>query len=183
MADNLTRSTRASVAVVDLALPCFVLVFSIPLLVTGMYAERIRIPFRLSSMAPHTPLPPFTYMLVEDVVAVDGGGCRAFREAWRARYEASAEMRSLLCGLSLLWGSSGCLISGALIVVAATTSDDVGFGLCFTVPWLWASIGGLITIHWVRKALAHERRVWQEDNGVRVEEVTSVDVEAIGRGE
>ena len=116
-------------------------------------------------------------------MAVDGGGCRAFREAWRARYEASPDMRSLLRGLSILWGSSGCLISGALIVVAATTSDDVGFGLCFTVPWLWAALGGVVTVHWVRKALAHERRLWQEDNTGRGEAGVGIYVETNDRGE
>ncbi|RDX46825.1 hypothetical protein OH76DRAFT_1406679 [Lentinus brumalis] len=58
-------------------------------------------PFCVSSMPPWTGLPPAVYTLVEDVLAVDGGGCVEFRQAWRTRYEHSAVMRRIVPVTSL----------------------------------------------------------------------------------
>ncbi|KAK7676645.1 hypothetical protein QCA50_020388 [Cerrena zonata] len=152
--------TPASPPTVAMALPCFMLAFCIPMFISGLFPSHFRLPFRVSSFPPRHPLPPLTYTLVEDVIAVDGGGGLEFRQAWRYRYEASLVMRTLLRDLALFWGISGVLIAIALIIVAWMTSHDIGYGLGYGMPWLWAFASTGITIVWVRKELERERKEW-----------------------
>lgn len=63
-----------------MALPCTMLVLTLPLLITALLPYCVRLPWRVSSFPPHQPLPPLGYCYVEDVVAVDGGGCTEFRQ-------------------------------------------------------------------------------------------------------
>ena len=63
-----------------MALPCFMLVFCIPLLITGIWDRHLRVPFRVSSLPANELLPPLTYTITEDVVAVDGGRDRGEKE-------------------------------------------------------------------------------------------------------
>ncbi|KAI0820472.1 hypothetical protein BC628DRAFT_1422959 [Trametes gibbosa] len=149
-----------SVHTVAISLPCFMITFCLPLLITGIWPHKLRLPFRVSSMPPYTGLPPAIYTMVEDVVAVDGGGCVEFRQAWRIRYEHSAIMRGIVRVSSIWWGGSGTLCAGGLIAIAWTTVDDIGFGICWGVPWLWAMISSALTICWVRRELERERTEW-----------------------
>jgi hypothetical protein len=143
-----------------MAIPLFMLTICVPLLITGLFAHHIRLPIRISSLPPHEPLPPLTYTFVEDVVAVDGGGRLAFRQAWRERYEASAVLRKLLRDLAIAWGLSGSVAAGAFLAICWTSADDVGYGISYGVPWLWAMAGAWATVHWVRRELRREEREW-----------------------
>lgn len=152
----------ASVPVVAMALPCFILVMCIPMLISGIFPNHFRMPFRVSSFPAGHVLPPLTYTIVEDVVAVDGGGLLEFRQAWRSRYEASRVMRKLMRDIALLWGISGVLVGGALIAIAWTTAEDVGYGLGYSMPWLWAMVLTVATIVRVKLELERESREWED---------------------
>ncbi|KAH9851656.1 hypothetical protein C2E23DRAFT_234105 [Lenzites betulinus] len=152
--------TPVSVPVVDMALSCFMIVFCVPLLITGIWPHKLKVPFRVSSMPPYTGLPPAAYTLVEDIVAVDGGGCVEFRQAWRIRYEHSVIMRRIVRITSIWWGASGCLFAGAFIAIAWTTAEDIGYGIGWGLPWLWAMVSGGLTVRWVRSELERERAEW-----------------------
>ena len=152
-----------------MALPCFMLSFCIPMLISGLFPSHFRLPFRVSSFPPRHPLPPLTYTLVEDVIAVDGSGGLEFRQAWRYRYEASRVMRKMLRDVALFWGTTGILIAIALIIVAWMSSHDVGYGVGYGIPWLWAFVSTGITIFWVRKELDRERREWGDHLNVHRE--------------
>jgi len=154
--------TPASVPVVAMALPCFMLVMCIPMLISGLFPNHFRMPFRVSSFQPGHVLPPLTYTIVEDVVAVDGGGLLEFRQAWRSRYEASRVMRKLMRDISLLWGISGCVLAAGLIAIAWTTAEDVGYGLGYSMPWLWAMVLTVATIVRVKLELEREAREWDD---------------------
>ena len=143
-----------------MSLSCFMIAFCFPLLITGLWPHKLKMPFRVSSMPPWTGLPPAAYTLVEDVVAVDGGGCVEFRQAWRIRYEHSAVMRHIVRRTSLAWGASGMLFAGAFIAVAWTTSDDIGYGIGWGLPWLWAMVSAALTVAWVSKQLKREADDW-----------------------
>ena len=143
-----------------MSLSCFMITFCFPLLLTGIWPHRLKMPFRVSSMPPWTPLPPAVYTLVEDIVAVDGGGCVEFRQAWRIRYEHSAIMRRIVRLTSLWWGSSGMFFAGVFIAVAWTTADDIGYGVGWGLPWLWAIASGTFTVWWVNKELQREQTEW-----------------------
>lgn len=80
------------------------------LLVPILMAMGVRAPIRFSSVARGEVLRPATYVIVEDVVAVDGKQGQAFRQAWSDRYEASAVFRSHLHRMDLLWGSTGLAV-------------------------------------------------------------------------
>ncbi|KAI0769802.1 hypothetical protein C8Q74DRAFT_1271293 [Fomes fomentarius] len=149
-----------SVHTVAMSLPCFMIAFCFPLLITGLFPHRLKMPFRVSSMPAYTGLPPAAYTLVEDVVAVDGGGCVEFRQAWRIRYEHSAIIRRIVRLASLWWGASGMILAAAFIVIAWTTPDDIGYGICWGLPWLWAMVAGSMTVCWVHRELERETRDW-----------------------
>ncbi|TCD71683.1 hypothetical protein EIP91_005449 [Steccherinum ochraceum] len=151
----------ASVPTVAMALPLFMLAICIPMVISSL-DHNFRLPFRISSFPPYHPLPPLTYTIVEDVIAVDGGGGLEFRQAWRHRYEASRVLRILLRDVGMFWGISGILVAGACIAVAWTTNDDIGYGIGYGIPWLWAFVCTPITIVWAKRELERERREWHD---------------------
>lgn len=134
--------------------------FCLPIAITGAFPHRLRVPFRVSSLPPCEPLPPITYTIIEDVIAVDGNGMVDFRQAWRDRYEASAVMRKLIRDTALGWGISGVVIGGVLVVAAQKASTDTGYGLGYGMPWIWAFLGMGITVWWTQRELKRELRDW-----------------------
>jgi hypothetical protein len=110
--------------------PLFAMVTSTMLFVMGtqlistffMYQAHVKIPFRLSSLAPGHTAHPAVFTIIEDIVAVDGGGGVEFREALIARYDASPLFRRMLNRLDGFWGV------GALVTASLTTT------LLWTVP-------------------------------------------------
>ncbi|KAF7794958.1 hypothetical protein EIP86_006101 [Pleurotus ostreatoroseus] len=154
--------TPASVPTVAMALPCLMLVFCIPFLISGIWDRQIRLPIRVSSLPPREPLPPLTYTIVEDVVAVDGGGGLEFRQAWRHRYESSRVMRHLLRILSIWWGITGVIVASGCIVAAWTAPNNTGYGLGYGIPWLWAIVAAISTWVYIKKQLRLEMADWEE---------------------
>ncbi|KAI0632540.1 hypothetical protein C8Q77DRAFT_931967 [Trametes polyzona] len=149
-----------SVHAVAMSLPCFMIAFCLPLLITGIWPHKLKVPFRVSSMPPYTGLPPGVYTMVEDIVAVDGGGCVEFRQAWRIRYEHSAIMRRIVRVTSIWWGASGTILAAAFIAIAWTTPDDIGYGIGWGLPWLWAMVSAALTVWWVHRELEREKEQW-----------------------
>ncbi|THG92482.1 hypothetical protein EW026_g8432 [Hermanssonia centrifuga] len=156
--------TPANVPTVTMALPCLMLTFCIPLLITGIFDRHIRLPFRVSSLPAGEVLPPLTYTIVEDIIAVDGGGGLEFRQAWRHRYEASRVMRHLLRVCSIAWGLSGFIIASVLIAAAWTAPTDTAYGLGYGIPWLWAMVSSAVTVAYTQKELRKEAREWDADH-------------------
>jgi hypothetical protein len=150
----------ANPRIVSMSLPLVMCVLCFPLLVTGLFPHKLRIPFRISSLPAWKPIPPFAYFFVEDVIAVDGGGCTEFRQAWRIRYEESHLMRHHLRAVSLMYGISGGLVAAALLTTAWVAPTDTEYGLCWSMPWLWAMITGTTNIVWTNRMLARERADW-----------------------
>jgi hypothetical protein len=150
----------ASPRTTALALPCLMLTFCLPMFITGVFDRRIRVPLRVSSLPPNSPLPPLTYTMVEDIVAVDGGGGLAFRHAWAHRYQSSLVMRRLLRSLALWWGATGIVIGAILIAAAWTAPENTAYGLGYGMRWLWAMIGAAATIVYVHEKLQEEARDW-----------------------
>lgn len=83
---------------------------------------HLRSPVRISSLPAGEPLRPGIYFVIEDIVAVDGGGDIAYRERLNARYEASHLFRQMLHRLTLFWAG------GALGMATLCTI------LVFTIP-------------------------------------------------
>lgn len=130
------------------------------LLPTIGYFFGLRTPFRISSLARGAPCRPGTYTILEDIIAVDGNGGRAYREALNKRYEASPAFRSMLAKLSLFWSISALVVGGITTAVVWTTSDPISFGIGWTLPFVWFTVWGLITMPYVKRMLEHERHTW-----------------------
>ncbi|KZT63282.1 hypothetical protein DAEQUDRAFT_770748 [Daedalea quercina L-15889] len=126
-----------------MVLPCIMLVLTLPLLVTGLFPYHIHAPWHISSFPPHQLLPPLGYCYIEDIVAVDGGGCTEFRQ------------------LSVTWGATGLIIAAGLLIACWTASIDMGYGLGYGVLWLWALLMAVGSIAHIHHELMHERREWK----------------------
>lgn len=99
------------------------------LMMTMGYFLNIRLPCRISSLPKGEVCRPGIYTIMEDVVAVDGNGGRAFRETLDQRYKASPQFRSMLAKLSLFWSIPGLGVATAVTVIVWTTSIPVAFGI------------------------------------------------------
>lgn len=72
--------------------------------------------------------PPALLTIIEDIVAVDGGGGREYRAALKARYEASEKFREMIWQLTLIWGIGATLIAAATSAVVWTVPKHVAYG-------------------------------------------------------
>ncbi|EIW80620.1 hypothetical protein CONPUDRAFT_105698 [Coniophora puteana RWD-64-598 SS2] len=155
--------TPASVPIVSMALPCQMLSLSVPCLISAIFDHHLRLPVRISSLPPGEILPPFPYTLVEDVIAVDGGGGLAFRQEWRHRYEDSVIIRSLVRQLAFMWGLSGTIIGALLIVAAWLATTDTAYGLAYGIPWVWVLVCIPVTVLYVQSQLRREHQEWYKE--------------------
>jgi len=114
----LTALISAGISVPDLTvvtLPLTVLMLYVCgeiLLIPILMALNVKAFIRFSSIAKGERLRSGVYVIIEDVVAVDGKQGQAFRQAWSDRYEASPVFRAHLRHMDILWGGSGlCIVA------------------------------------------------------------------------
>jgi len=69
-------------------------------------------------------------------------------------------MRKLLRDQALFWGAGVCAFAAGLIAVSWTTPEDVGYGVGYGAPWVWAIVWTWISVIWVKRELKRERMVW-----------------------
>jgi hypothetical protein len=95
------------------------------LVITGaMHAMRLKTPIRLSSTSSGGLTPVGVYVLMEDIVAVDGGGKESFRTALAERYNASPRFQEMLAQLNWFWGIGSLLVAGVVTVLAYVLHDS-----------------------------------------------------------
>lgn len=147
-------------SVVAVSLPPSVLLLYVCielLLGAAAMAVGMRAPFRFSSLAKGEPQRPGTFIIVEDVVAVDGKQGRAWREAWIKRYEASPALQSHLRRMDLLWGVSGLAVVAVVWgCVFGIENHDVGYAIGWALPWSWAGLMTVLTIQMSKSMLRNE---------------------------
>ncbi|KAL7268212.1 hypothetical protein RUND412_009175 [Rhizina undulata] len=125
------------------------------------YRRGAKTHFRMSSLPKGSLTHPAVFQLVEDIVAVDGGGGRDFREAWHKRYNASFVFREMLYRVTMFWGAGATVMGGAMLGVAfGVPSKYLAFGLAWGLPFVWAGVWAVITIKWVQKMLREEEETW-----------------------
>ncbi|KAH7312167.1 hypothetical protein B0I35DRAFT_356262 [Stachybotrys elegans] len=120
-------------------------------------------PFRISSTAKGEQVLPGIYYFVEDTVAVNAGGGRPYREAIAARYKASPRFRRMLWVQSWFWAIPSLLVAIPLTVIAVIppVPPTIAYGICWAVPFLWASLWGIITVYMCKRDMRNERLEWQ----------------------
>lgn len=120
-------------------------------------------PFRISSTGKGEKVLPGVYYFIEDVVAVNAGAGRPYREALAARYKASHRFRRMLLIQSIFWSIPAIVLAIALTVIAVIppVPATVAYGVCWAVPFLWAFVWGVISIYWCKRDMVRERLEWQ----------------------
>jgi hypothetical protein len=160
-----------------------------PIFLMSLYsAFGWKAPFRISSTAKGEKVLPGMYYIAEDIVAVNAGGGRPFREGWAARYNASPIFRKMIRDQSWFWSIPALFVAIACTVVVCIhpVPKAVAYGigmlivldaLCsltdrilgWGVPFLWAGIWAAITVPWVRSVMAKEKKGWEEDSAIVAE--------------
>jgi hypothetical protein len=97
----------------------------IQVVITGaMNTLKLKTPIRLSSTPAGGFTPPGVYVLMEDIVAVDGGGGESFRKDLAKRYEASARFRVMVAQLNWFWGI-GSIVIAVVVTILCYLLDDL----------------------------------------------------------
>ncbi|OKL58188.1 hypothetical protein UA08_06656 [Talaromyces atroroseus] len=125
-------------------------------------------PFRISSTPRGSVMPTALYVLVEDIVAVDGGGGQSFRFALRTRYLSSPYFRRMLFEMNCFWAGGSLIAAAAITAIIFTTPENVAYTLGWSLPFAWAGIWTLITFPWVQAELRREKETWslvQQNHG------------------
>jgi len=126
-----------------------------------LYHARVKMPFRVSSLPAGHIAHPAVFTIIEDVVAVDGGGGIQYREELIARYDASPLFRRMLNHLDAFWGFGALLVSTLVTVLLWTIPAAIGYWIGWSVPFLWAGLWSFLTIRYVQSCLIEERNAWQ----------------------
>ena len=117
-----------------------------------------RLPIWISSIPPGEKMRPGGYYIMEDVVAVDGGGRSAFRKALNVRYTSSPIFRRLILEMTVYWATSGLIFVGVSAVITFTTPLYIAFGV--TLGWIpiWPFLCFLVALCWVQRRLVQEKQ-------------------------
>ncbi|KAL2823382.1 hypothetical protein BDW59DRAFT_148807 [Aspergillus cavernicola] len=145
----------------SLILPLTVIQCSIQLLLLeSFFLLGFRTPFSFSSVKAGSEFPAGVVLLAEDICAVDGNLGRPFRSALHKRIAASPTLETSLRQLDWIWGLSGVTVGATLIgIIFGVENDEIGVVIAFTIPWIWAFIFTILTIHLVRCSLEKEKQV------------------------
>ncbi|KAJ6134801.1 hypothetical protein N7523_001123 [Penicillium sp. IBT 18751x] len=120
---------------------------------------------RISPTPKGSVLPTALYALIEDVVAVDGGGGQMYRYALWTRYLSSPYFRRMLLEVNCFWSGESITFAVAITTVIITVSEPVAYTLGWSLLFAWASSWTLITIPWVQSDLRREKLTWEETRG------------------
>lgn len=106
---------------------------------------------------------PGAYYFIEDLVAVNAGGGRPYREALAARYKASPRFRKMLYNQSMFYAIPSLILAIPLTVIAVRPEVPAtgAYGICWAVPFLWVVVWGIITIKWCKRDMVRERLDWE----------------------
>jgi len=122
-------------------------------------------PVRISSVPKGSPMRPGIYSIIEDVVAVDGGGENIFRDELNARFEASHYFRQMLHRLTLFWGVGAALVATITTILIFTIQREAAYCVGWVLPFIWAGVWTAWTFLYVKKSLRQEKALWAEKQG------------------
>lgn len=88
-------------------------------------------PFRISSTPKGGDVYPGVYYIIEDIIAVNAGAGRPFREALAARYAASPRFRRMIKMQSLFWSIPSLVVAivCTVVIVIHPVSKEVAYGV------------------------------------------------------
>ena len=154
-------SDQPNIRLLSMPTPTVMIIVGLLLLATDTcHLLGYHMPVRISSLAPGALARPGVYTTIEDVVAVDGGAGRPYREALNARYQASPTFRRTLLHLSLFWSLGAIIMGGICTAVIFTVPVEIAFGIGWGAPWVWAGLWTVYTVRYLQSKLALERLEW-----------------------
>ncbi|KAK4561208.1 hypothetical protein LTR86_005163 [Recurvomyces mirabilis] len=130
------------------------------LVVDTMRYFQVPAPWRMSSIPRHAQLRPAIYSFIEDIVAVDGSGGTAYREAFNRRYEASHIFRAMLRRLGVFWAFGAEGIAVVCTILIFTVQKEAAYVIGWTVPFIWAGVWTAGTFWYVGRKLKEEKIAW-----------------------
>lgn len=117
-----------TVRLVAMILPTVMFYFGIVHLVLDILRMAgFKAPFRISSTPKGSVMPTALYALIEDVVAVDGGGGQIYRYALRTRYLSSPYFRRMLFEMNCFWSGGSIICATAITIIIFTVSEPVAY--------------------------------------------------------
>lgn len=99
------------------------------LLSSALTSMRRSLPFNMSSTPKGSPWRPALYGIVEDFMAVEMNGQKAFRAQLSKRYEASGMFRRMIQVLSWCWGVGLLVVAIATTILITVLPDNAVFGV------------------------------------------------------
>lgn len=126
-----------SVRLIAMVLPTVMFYFGfVHLTLDILRMAGFKAPFRISSTPKGSVMPTALYALIEDVVAVDGGGGQIYRYALRTRYLSSPYFRRMLFEMNCFWSGGSIIFAAAITAIVFTVSEPVAFTVsCFRLSW------------------------------------------------
>jgi hypothetical protein len=117
-----------------------------------------KLPFRFGSVDAGNVVRPAIYYIVEDVVAVDGGGGVEYREAFVARYDSSPIFRGMIWNLSVVWMLWFYVFAVLFTVLVFTLPKMTVYAVGWAGPFPLAGALAIWTIFFVKSELQRERK-------------------------
>ncbi|KAJ9200862.1 hypothetical protein DTO166G4_5795 [Paecilomyces variotii] len=162
-----TSATEPYIRLLAMPLPTVMYYFgAVHLSLDILRMRGYKAPFRISSTPRGSPMPTALYVLIEDIVAVDGGGGQKYRYALRTRYLSSPYFRHMLFEMNCFWAGGSLIFAGAITAIVFTTPRNVAYTLGWALPFAWAGVWTAITIPWVQSDLRREKAAWAEHRGL-----------------
>ncbi|KAL2068447.1 hypothetical protein VTL71DRAFT_16545 [Oculimacula yallundae] len=153
-----------------LVAPAFIFVIAVEILIIDvLFLAGIKSPVRLSSVPRRRKLRPGIYFIVEDVIAVNGGGGTEYRERLEQRYLDSIQFRRLMIFMSFFWSLPAIIVATITVLFVLRTNRSLAYVLGPVVPFLWAIMWTAITFCVAKQHLYHERATWRRElrGGIR----------------
>ncbi|KAJ5272364.1 hypothetical protein N7478_007489 [Penicillium angulare] len=153
--------TTENLQIVSLPLSILILWVSAQMTIAEiLLALQIKVPFRMSSLQKSDTLRPGVYVIVEDVVAVDGKQGRAWRQAWNDRYISSPIFKQFLSQIERIWAVTGLSVVAIIWgVVFGLENHEIGYALGWALPFAWGAGMALITTVLAKRMLRQEKIV------------------------
>jgi len=144
-----------------ISLPAAVLMYMVATLtLLSLVLNRldITLPFRFGSLDAGNVVRPAIFYIVEDIVAVDGGGGMEYRKAFGARYDSSPIFRGILWNLSVVWMCAFYIFAILFTVLVFTLPKVAVYAVGWAGPFPLAGLMAIGTIFYVRTELQRERK-------------------------
>jgi len=122
-----------------------------------------KMPFWLSSDKPRTIVRPAVYYVLEDIVAVDFGYKRPWREALRNRYDASPLFRRHMRRQTWYWIFQSIIQFAITAAVTWGASYHFAFGWVLGQFFIWAFVAGFGSNRLAVYELRKEHAWWKEN--------------------